>query len=366
MDNNRESDFILLNRGDDLSLKYRESADCVLKIPFEFPMLNTKYSIAVVIHIFYVDLIVEIQDYLNNILFDFDIYISTDTLQKKIYIENQFMKFNKRVEVRVFPNRGRDIAPFVVGFRDVIEQYKYILHIHTKKSLTHPQASEWRKYLFDRLLGSPEIIRSIFLLLEHKEIGMVFPDHYPFLKPFISWGGNYDLSKEELKRVNFNLSLSNRVEFPSGSMFWAKTEALKELFKQNYEWDSFPGEQGQINGTLAHSIERTFLYYVELSQRKWIKVDIDCGRVVNSIEDCSEIIQGLPSILSYHPEQFEKLVNDLCIKQSNRLINLMQEVEIISNERDYNKEIIENIYNSKSWKLSQFMLNVAKKLRVVE
>jgi hypothetical protein len=32
------------------------------------------------------------------------------------------------------PNRGRDIAPFLVGFRDLIPNYQLVLKLHTKKS----------------------------------------------------------------------------------------------------------------------------------------------------------------------------------------------------------------------------------------
>ena len=41
----------------------------------------------------------------------------------------------KTVDVQITPNRGRDIAPFLVTFADAIRSHEYVLHLHTKKSL---------------------------------------------------------------------------------------------------------------------------------------------------------------------------------------------------------------------------------------
>ena len=42
--------------------------------------------------------------------------------------------------------------------------------------------------------------------------------------------------------------------FPAGNMFWARTEAIAPMFALDFE--AFPSEQGQQDGTIAHTIER--------------------------------------------------------------------------------------------------------------
>ena len=58
--------------------------------------------------------------------------------------------------VRVTPNRGRDIAPKLVGFADVHDRYEYVLHLHSKRSRHADFLSPWRTYLYETLLGSAQ------------------------------------------------------------------------------------------------------------------------------------------------------------------------------------------------------------------
>lgn len=46
-------------------------------------------------------------------------------------------------------------------------------------------------------------------------------------------------------------------------MFWCRTNAVKRLFEKEYGPLDFPEEQGQLNATLAHQIERMWIYLAE-------------------------------------------------------------------------------------------------------
>ena len=45
--------------------------------------------------------------------------------------------------------------------------------------------------------------------------------------------------------------------FPVSSMFWARTDAIRELFSISDLLD-FANECGQVDGTMAHAVERIF------------------------------------------------------------------------------------------------------------
>jgi lipopolysaccharide biosynthesis protein len=271
----QKENFELIQDSHVLSLRLKAEYDHSLKVPFDLPNdFEFKETLAVFMHIFYTDLIAEIMSYIKNIPAPADLYISTDTEEKKERIEKLLQNYsNGKIVIRIFANRGRDIAPCFVGFRDIFDKYEYLLHIHTKKSIYNPNLAKWRKYILDTLIGSPEIAISNLYLLSQDDIGILYPQHFPDIQKNIEWGNNFQNTKWLLGLSGIEISHETLLEFPSSSMFFAKTAALKKLYTLPVLWDDFEKERGQIDGTLAHAYERSFLYFCESSGYKWVKVD---------------------------------------------------------------------------------------------
>ena len=57
--------------------------------------------------------------------------------------------------------------------------------------------------------------------------------------------------------------LPEQLAFPAGNMFWARTAAVKPLFALNLKQSDFPQEAGQEYATLAHQIERAWVYVAQ-------------------------------------------------------------------------------------------------------
>lgn len=255
------------------TLRVKDEKDYSIEVPFLFePEVKTK-KVAAFVHVFYPELTEEIISYLQNIPCAVDVFVSTTSFAKKEEISKVFAQYDKgNVCIRVFPNRGRDIGGKLIGFADVYEDYEIFVHLHSKKSLHSGGLADWRQYTYETLLGSPAIVSSILSLLEQEEVGMVFPQHYRDLRACINWGYDYELAKTLLQKMGISICSELSLEFPSGSMFWAKTKAIQPLLNLQLSFEDFPEENKQVDGTLAHAIERSFLYVVESQGLRWLKV----------------------------------------------------------------------------------------------
>ncbi|SDQ16579.1 Glycosyltransferase like family 2 [Paraburkholderia fungorum] len=250
--------------------------DYSAKVPFQFPTLKQLKTerVAAIIHLFYPELAPEFRVYLNSIPVGVDIFISTCDSFSAELIQNAFKGWTKGVvEVRVVPNRGRDIAPKLLAFKNVFESYEFVLCLHGKRSHHASALAQWRHFILESLSGSAEIVGSVLYAFEHDpKLGMVAAQHFETMRHWTNWGGNFDGAQKLANRLGFAIDKSAPLDFPSGSMFWARTAALKNLVDLNLTFDDFPAEASQTDATLAHSIERLFFYACEHAGFHWMKI----------------------------------------------------------------------------------------------
>lgn len=252
-------------------------SDFAMALPFRYRVpknsANTP-TIATVIHLYYPELAEELCTYLINIPTLRGVYVSTDTSTKLQIIEDCFKKWHiQPADVRVMPNRGRDIAPKLVGFSDVADEYDYVLYLHTKKSPHLLDGRSWREFLYEHLMGSQLIVEDILYCFDrHPNLGMIFPQHWGPLRHSIDWGCNFPLAQRLTAKMGLRLPSSLIPDFPSGSMFWARGAALAPLRNLDLTFEDFPTESGQLDGALGHAIERLFTISCELAGLDWLKV----------------------------------------------------------------------------------------------
>ncbi len=225
-------------------------------------------------HLFHAEMALEVRYYLRNLPTPADLYLSTDTDEKRGIVQAAFADWDRgSVELRVMPNRGRDIAPKLIGFADVYAGYDLVLHLHSKKSDHATFLTPWRSFLFENLLGSAAVVSSIFdAFARLPDLGMVAPQHYEAIRRWLGWNGNFNQARSLAQRMGIILSPRRALDFPSGSMFWARPAALQPLLDLNLTFDDFPDEGAQLDHTPAHVIERLYFYCCERSGHTWMKV----------------------------------------------------------------------------------------------
>jgi len=249
--------------------------DFALEAPFGFkPAAALEQPIAAIVHAFYPEIASFVLAKLKNVPGDVDLFLSTDTEEKKRALEDVCRGWSKgTVDIRICPNRGRDIAAKFFGFRDVYARYDIFVHLHTKRS-PHGGATlaRWCEYLLENLIGSPEIATSILSLFDDPKLGVVFAQHLFELRGILNWGYDYDLARDLMRRMGVEIDKNLVLEFPSGSMFWGRSAAFRPLLDLDLDFDDFPPEGGHVDGTLAHAIERSLLMIAESRGFEWLKV----------------------------------------------------------------------------------------------
>ena len=176
--------------------------------------------------------------------------------------------FYNHYQILIVENRGRDVLPFLNQMKNIINNYKYICHMHSKKTQKNPEIGFlWRNYLFNNLLGDVKIVSEILNDFESNEkIGFLFPEsffkivyHLPIvLKDTKNW---MDFLFDKLFP---NYQIGHLLNFPAGNMFWAKVNAIFQIFTYNFT-EYFPNEEDQIEKTIMHAIERIWLYLVKIN-----------------------------------------------------------------------------------------------------
>jgi GT2 family glycosyltransferase len=249
--------------------------DYSLAVPFDFPPLAAPAPrVAVICHLFHPEIGAEVRAYLRNLPVPANLFLSTDTEQKAAAIRHTFADWQEgSIEVRVTPNRGRDIAPKLIGFADAYAGHDLVLHLHSKRSDHAAFLAPWRSFLYENLLGSKAVVSSILdSFARLPKLGMVAPQHYEAIRRWLGWNGNYAAARDFASRMGITVSPVRALDFPSGSMFWARPAALQPLLDLKLCFDDFPAEGAQLDHTPAHAIERLYFFACERTGHAWLKV----------------------------------------------------------------------------------------------
>ena len=234
-----------------------------------FNLINLKNRALVLVqaHIYYTDLLPDVVNKTNNIPVPFDLYITTNNEEKKDFIEKYLKLYSKanKYEILVTPNKGRDVIPFLIQLEHVVKAYKYLCHIHTKKHGVSDQlGNDWQIYLYENLLGNKAIISQILSDFENNnKLGIIFPEHFYVEIKYVYYLStpNYNHMCHILHLLfpERKLRIKGIPEYPSGNMFWARTDAIYQIFTEKV-YELSPEERGQADHTFLHGLERTWLY----------------------------------------------------------------------------------------------------------
>lgn len=216
-------------------------------------------NLSVHLHLYHTEMADEFIQYLCNMPFNFNLLISI-TQTKSFNWEDYFLSKLPNVDhckVLTVENKGRDVAPWIIDFAGDIVESDIFCHIHTKRSDYNSSFANWRSYLLKHTLGSKKTVSYILERFKKNDrLGLVYPPYFPSLVDQPHWGSNREIVAALLAKLNMPAPPVKCADFPAGSFFWARTNCIKPLLNLGIGREDFPEELGQIDGTLAHAIER--------------------------------------------------------------------------------------------------------------
>jgi lipopolysaccharide biosynthesis protein len=232
----------------------------------EPPSAAPTLRVLVVAHVFYPDMLDELLAR-ADMLGPHRLVVTTWGDERGREIETRLAASGRAGEVRVVAsNRGRDVAAFLIGCRDLLEsgEHDVVMKLHSKRS---PQVGgtagrAFKRLLLDNLLASPAHGARLLRLFEDSpSLGMVVPPmvHSWYGTLGRAWYTNRKRAVEVAARAGITIPLDDDSPIaPYGSMFAARPEALAPLLRADLRWDEFPTEGEYIDGSLAHVVERLF------------------------------------------------------------------------------------------------------------
>ena len=262
------------------NLKLQQRQSLVVSKPL---VIETK-NIAVMVHIFKVDIYDEIIGYLRNLLLHskFDLYINLAINDRKDLQKPNIANFINQVRNQtlvdncyftISDNKGLDIGGFLTSYLKMLElnlNYDSIIKIHTKTN------ENWRFAMLYALLGNSKIVQHNLQLIEKDNVGMI--GNQTLLIRNSSHKGLIPLLNHYMRK--FKISGKLEGSFIPGTIFWIKGSVLKRYFtnkllqgcydefKQNY-----CGYTDRKMEGLPHAFERLFGIMVSSLNKEVVKFD---------------------------------------------------------------------------------------------
>ncbi|MGQ3889918.1 rhamnan synthesis F family protein [Legionella sp. CNM-1927-20] len=220
------------------------------------PTGQSSLRCAVHIHAFYPELLLDILKRLQKNVVRPDLFISISKTNRED-IDSVLSGYEGAYQIKIVPNRGRNFGPLLTEFAEELQAYDIIGHFHTKKSLDlqEPHFTErWNNFILENLVGGSHCMGEVILnqFAQRPELGLVFADD-PYL---LGWGKNKQFAESLAQQLKISTLPTEKFNFPVGSMFWARPDALKSLFDLKFNWKDYPNEPLPYDGSILHTIER--------------------------------------------------------------------------------------------------------------
>lgn len=221
-----------------------------------------------VLHAYYMDVLDETLTRFEENGLRLPMFITTPE-DKAASVHEILAAHGRDAEVCPFPNHGRDVLPFMRVLPRLQERgYRYVLKMHTKKSPHRDDGDVWREELYRAFADRDKIERLVNRFDHDPTLGIVGPASQ-ILPLHDHLEDNYKHMSRLVQDMGSDLDDALRsLSFVAGTMFFARLSAFVPLQKLGLTPDDFETEAGQVDGTIAHAIERVTAVSAAINGRR--------------------------------------------------------------------------------------------------
>lgn len=223
---------------------------------------------AVVLHVYYPDLWEEFATRFEALPIEYDLYVTVTWRGEETegLVEKIRARFPAATVVPM-ANRGRDILPFLTLVNSgALDGYEAVCKLHTKKSPHREDGDQWRRHLTQGVLpdeGLPALLDT-FLAQQDAAFWVADGQHFDSTD---WWGTNLEITRTLLRRLEMEID-GSRLSFPAGSIYWLKPLMVGLLKALRLQEEQFDIETAQVDGTLAHALERTMGFLADAAGQR--------------------------------------------------------------------------------------------------
>lgn len=236
-----------------------------------------KDSLAILIHAYYLDVFEEMIEMMVAEDLPYHLYVTCPEQN----VDGAQEAMNKAgIAGTILPseNHGRDVFPFLTHVHQIqLDGHKYLLKLHTKKSLHRTDGDMWRKELFGPFLNRKNLERLVMAFDASPDYGMAGPETH-----ILPLSDHLEENRQHLSAICERLGVEyqdalERDQFVAGTMFFARFSTLIPILKLGLERDDFEDEGGQVDGTIAHALERALGLACRLNGREVVPLERALG-----------------------------------------------------------------------------------------
>ena len=305
--------------------------------------ISNDFSIAIVIHAFYIEQFVTIVEMVkkvyddNRLNIDIDIHITLSEASDpriKNYIDSD--RYLNKAIIHSFPNYGMDLLPFF-QIMPSLQKYDWVLKLHTKNC--HDSFSRvWFESLCNGLIATPEIFfETLNYIRSNHNWNMA--GLMPFFVSSKHLMFNNELDVEKLAKL-WDVSIEDDWGFFAGSFFWLRPRCYLEASEKLLDNKTWFTNAFAKDGQMAHAVERVLTRVAQKSG--------EVGLILPSFNK-----EGLCDAPLFYSDKHPMAINRVFTKQliggyktlSNdiHVLNTVPLLDVKAYSKDTNINFIENM-----------------------